>query len=288
MTESSEAKTNLWVFGNPDSTKFGFETEASLVKYLRGEVFSKENGRYRHTLKRNDVAVVVLSRKGLAYGHLNIKRSEAPTDADMEAFPKVERVYLVGTAVLYEFPVTLSSLSIKGLQFGYPLSLSEFESILVSAGSLTSFSSGVTLPVNEIELGRVLREVQQRLYQSKFRSALLNAYGSKCAISGCQVSEVLEAAHIDPWCNSGSNDISNGLLLRADIHTLFDRNFIGIDPETVSVVLRESIRNTEYGQFHGARLSLPTQDVARPSLQLLKSRWEDFRARMMSDSDTYS
>src|ERR1700722_13605652 len=69
---------------------------------------------------------------------------------------------------------------------------------------------------------RIRRTIVQRRGQAKFRNALLEAYGSRCAISGCGALEVLEAAHICPYQGSATNHVTNGLLLRADIHTLFD------------------------------------------------------------------
>jgi hypothetical protein len=67
---------------------------------------------------------------------------------------------------------------------------------------------------------RVLREVVQRRGQQKFRKALIAAYGGRCAISGCPVTPLLEAAHITPYLGPDTNSITNGLLLRADLHTL--------------------------------------------------------------------
>jgi hypothetical protein len=61
----------------------------------------------------------------------------------------------------------------------------------------------------------------------EFRAALMKAYRGRCAISGCDVSHVLQAAHIDPVARGGRDDIGNGLLPRADLHNLFDKHSSG-------------------------------------------------------------
>lgn len=69
---------------------------------------------------------------------------------------------------------------------------------------------------------RELRAVFLRRGQEKFRKDLINAYKSRCAVTGCNIVEILEAAHIIPYRGEHTNRCNNGLLLRADIHTLFD------------------------------------------------------------------
>lgn len=246
-----------------------------LTNYLQGDVFTEEFGRYRQTLIR-DADIIVLSREGLAYGHLDIDRRVVPNNDDRKAYPKVKQAYLVRTATLYAEPVRLSDLSITGLSYGHRLTEEQFDSLLNAAVETTEISSGVRLPESTIELERILREVRQRLGQSEFRQTLLTTYGNKCAISGCQVVDVLEAAHIDPWCNAGSNDPSNGLLLRADLHTLFDRDLIGIEPDSLSIHIARSIRDTEYGQFHDVKMRTPNDQNLTPEPEALKQRWATF------------
>jgi len=59
----------------------------------------------------------------------------------------------------------------------------------------------------------------------------MNAYERRCAITGCTIDHVLEAAHISPYLGEHTNHVTNGLLLRADIHTLFDRGLIKVDSD---------------------------------------------------------
>ena len=89
---------------------------------------------------------------------------------------------------------------------------------------------------------RALREVVQQRGQPAFRRALLAAYGERCAITGCDAEDALEAAHIIGYPGPDTQHVSNGLLLRADIHTLFDLGLVAICPDTLRVALVPSLR----------------------------------------------
>lgn len=92
---------------------------------------------------------------------------------------------------------------------------------------------------------RVAREIAIRRGQTVFRRQLLNAYGC-CAMSGSTVIETLEAAHIVPYQGPGTNHPSNGLLLRADLHTLFDLGLLAIASETLTILVATQLNGTEY------------------------------------------
>lgn len=119
---------------------------------------------------------------------------------------------------------------------------------------------------------RRLAEVVQRQGQAEFRHALLAAYDGRCAISNCAVETVLEAAHIMAYEGPTTNSVQNGLLLRADLHTLFDAGLISVEPETYMVEVDAAIRSSEYGQFHGRQLRLPAAVGQRPSARALRAR----------------
>ncbi len=97
---------------------------------------------------------------------------------------------------------------------------------------------------------RAVAEVVRRRGQAKFRAALLEAYGGRCAITGCDAVDALEAAHILPYRGDHSNHPSNGLLLRADLHSLFDLGLIAIDEE-LRVIVAPRLALTEYGALSG-------------------------------------
>ena len=87
---------------------------------------------------------------------------------------------------------------------------------------------------------------------------------------------VLEAAHIRPYLGENDHHPENGLLLRSDVHTLFDLDLLGIDPSTLLVELHPTLAE-EYGDLAGKALGCP--DDRRPSPEALRSRYEQFRQR---------
>jgi len=117
---------------------------------------------------------------------------------------------------------------------------------------------------------------------SKFRRNVLGAYGNRCSISGCPVVIVLEAAHIAPHAGSASDVVSNSLLLRRDLHALFDAHLLGIDPDRMTVHFSPSIRKlgyTEYLQLEGGQASIrePGLDIHKPDRRLLWKHWKQFQ-----------
>ena len=113
-------------------------------------------------------------------------------------------------------------------------------------------------------------EVEQRIGQLEFRAALMRAYRNRCAVTGCDIEEVLQAAHIQPVSKKGSHSLSNGILLRADIHNLFDRGLLTIDKHYVVQLDPVVRRSVMYKALHGKKLkAIPLQLIDRPSKFLL-------------------
>ncbi|MGE8464498.1 MAG: HNH endonuclease [Pseudomonas capeferrum] len=90
-----------------------------------------------------------------------------------------------------------------------------------------------------------------RPQQGNFRSALFLRYGGACCITGCKVDTLLEAAHIIPYRGDQTDDVTNGLLLRVDLHRLFDAHLVTINPNTLAVEVASTIEDTEYREYHG-------------------------------------
>lgn len=112
---------------------------------------------------------------------------------------------------------------------------------------------------------KTARMVRDRPGQPKFRSDVRSVYGNCCCITGCSIPAVLECAHIDPYLAPGSDNTRNGLLLRADIHTLFDRHLISIDPDTLKIHVSARIRvEGGYGYLHEKFLRLPKDKSHHP------------------------
>jgi len=124
---------------------------------------------------------------------------------------------------------------------------------------------------------RALRGIVARQGRAEFRQALIDAYLGRCAISGCNVIAVLEAAHLRPYRGPESNKVTNGLLLRADIHTLLDYRLLAVDPATRRVRLSVQLAGSQYEAFAGIPLAEPTAASQRPDQRVLDVMWHDFQ-----------
>lgn len=114
-----------------------------------------------------------------------------------------------------------------------------------------------------------------RLGQGAFRVLVTDAYARRCAITGERTLPALEAAHIKPFAKSGPNQTANGLLLRSDLHKLFDLGYISVTPDLaveVSRKIKEEFDNgRDYYALHGQNLAvIPPTDNDRPSTQFLE------------------
>ncbi len=83
-------------------------------------------------------------------------------------------------------------------------------------------------------------------------------------------------SRIHPCRGEGTNHVANGLLLRADLHTLFDCNLLAVDPDGMRVVVAPSIRGSPYGKLHRRALRPRTDGRPEPSAEALRLRFEDF------------
>ena len=113
----------------------------------------------------------------------------------------------------------------------------------------------------------ILGYLRRRLGQGKFRRDLLKAYGGVCCVTGCSVRPLLEAAHIYPYRGKQTNHVTNGLLLRADIHSLFDLGLIAVRPDSTLDVC-QSLSGTEYAKLK--KLVPPLKASEAPSSKALE------------------
>lgn len=120
---------------------------------------------------------------------------------------------------------------------------------------------------------RVLVSIARRQGRPKFRRELLAAYDGRCAVTGCSLQAILEGAHIKPYRGDHTNHVTNGLLLRADIHTLFDLRLLRVDPTRWTVDVSVQARPS-YGSFHGQTLHLPASAHLRPDLEAVRQHYE--------------
>lgn len=126
----------------------------------------------------------------------------------------------------------------------------------------------------EEERERVWVERLSRKRQAKFRERLIDLYG-RCPLSGCTTLRALEAAHVDPITNNGIDADNNGILLRADLHKLFDADLLAINPADGRVHIAPSCK-ADYGRFARGLVFVPPP--GGPDLLKFDGRWEAFRA----------
>ena len=119
--------------------------------------------------------------------------------------------------------------------------------------------------------------IRPRLGQGAFRVAVTEAYGRQCAISDGKVLPALDAAHIKPYAEGGLHTESNGILLRKDIHSVFDAGYATIDEKyrfSVSNKIKDIFNNgEEYLRLHGKALRLPNRRTDWPDTTFL--RWHN-------------
>lgn len=123
---------------------------------------------------------------------------------------------------------------------------------------------------------RQLKAISIRRGQRDFRDRLLAAWKRRCVVTECRVEGLLEAAHITPHSEGTGYRTSNGLLLRSDIHTLYDVGLLSID-QYMRVHLAPALLASEYKPFEGKRIERrPEVSADAPSQDALKARHAKF------------
>ena len=121
--------------------------------------------------------------------------------------------------------------------------------------------------------------MRRRMGQGAFRILVTDSYERRCAVSGEHTLPVLQAAHIRPVTIGGEHQVSNGLLLRSDIHTLFDRGYVTVSPDykfAVSPRLDSDWQNGKvYYGLAGKTIQLPRDKSCWPSQQTLEWHSEE-------------
>lgn len=128
----------------------------------------------------------------------------------------------------------------------------------------------------EKQIKTIEKKAKSRLGQADFREALIVVYESCCAISGCSVDAVLSAAHIWDYSLSQCQEVWNGILLRADLHLLFDRHLLRIFPGNPPIVMLDTeLQQSEtYKHFHLQALRLPKSFDDNRTNGVLRGRWD--------------
>jgi HNH endonuclease len=124
---------------------------------------------------------------------------------------------------------------------------------------------------------KTLAAIRRRRGQRAFRDKLRVRYEDKCVVTDCALVDLLEAAHIDPFRSDVDHHAANGLLLRADMHTLFDLYLMSIDPEGLTVALHPQALSAGYGNYEGKVLF---NNGKTPSKAALGRHWQMFLERL--------
>lgn len=149
------------------------------------------------------------------------------------------------------------------------------------AGAAGPGTIGVQLPLTVGSPERFGEPVltRPRLGQGTFRMAVTGAYARACAVTLEHSLPALEAAHIRPYAEGGAYEVPNGLLLRSDIHKLYDKGYVGVTPEyrfMVSRSLKDDFSNgRSYYPLHGREIKLPDRVEERPSPEWLTWHMEE-------------
>ena len=184
---------------------------------------------------------------------------------DLHFFPEHEQ---------WPTPSSFSANIVQGKSFTYP-----GEDLIVDAAVLhilnrDDFSTNTNENFeNQRSMFGTPRMVAPRLGQGGFREFVQEAYARQCAVTHHQILPTLQAAHILPVSEGGPHRVDNGLLLRSDVHTMFDRGYIAVDEEfrlRVSSRLRTEFGNgEEFYSKEGNVIALPLTTGNRPSAEFL-------------------
>ncbi|HHR0587546.1 TPA: HNH endonuclease [Klebsiella oxytoca] len=186
-----------------------------------------------------------------------------------ESYKEIENVSM--DELMHQTPRYNGQMSIQEVNLAWAMGMLNYHSNMVI--SIESRAADENTPILSAEDQRkiVERQIKQRRGQQKFRNQLLDL-NPVCAVTECSLVDILEAAHIEAYRNDSHNHISNGLLLRSDIHTLFDLNLCAINPDTKCIHFSQGPLEHGYQQFEGSSINV----THKISLEALKKRWGEF------------
>lgn len=106
--------------------------------------------------------------------------------------------------------------------------------------------------------------------QAGFREELMQAYSGSCALTGYDLDLALDAAHVRRYYGRHTNFVQNGILLRKDLHRLFDNGVFGIRPDDLSIAINDRAKHSKYAELSEMRLRTPADRSLGPAPNLLK------------------
>ena len=250
-------------------------------------VFPKPGGRVWYDDQRNIHQRIFDSSESVDYDFMGSNPESAQNRWLREAYEhQIPIVYFLGIApmrydvIMPTFVTDWNANRLKSqLTFGYPL-----QDALTDETTL-SYSRHLELP-DEDTRRYALGMAKQRLHQTSFREALVQAYGGRCAVSRIPEPLLLDAAHIIPDrdVKLGLPVVPNGLPLSKIHHAAFDSNLIGIDPD-YRIHVSDRLLNNRDGplleslkQLKGEKILLPNRNEDWPDPDRLGLRFEQFRS----------
>lgn len=155
--------------------------------------------------------------------------------------------------------------------------------MLSQSTTVTRTNTGAPSTDAELEASRelVLTQIRQRQGPVDLRQRLLKGYLGCCAISGCDLVETLDVVLIIPSNLPPATQAANALLLRTDLHTLFDLYLLTIDPTTLTVVIAPELRRSTYADLDGQVVKVPTEGELAPDRRMLAFHYDRMRARVI-------
>jgi putative restriction endonuclease len=171
-------------------------------------------------------------------------------------------------------PPSFSANIVQGKSFTFPGEDDVIDAVVQRIVSREDWSTGFRGDVENLgPTHGSPRLVTPRLGQGAFKAIVQEAYVRRCAITNHKILPTLQAAHILPVAHGGQHRIDNGILLRSDVHTMFDRGYIGIDEDfrlRVSPRLRSEFGNgDEFYTKEGQVVTLPSVTNNQPSTEFL-------------------
>ncbi|MEU3494486.1 HNH endonuclease [Kitasatospora cineracea] len=155
----------------------------------------------------------------------------------------------------------------------------EWEKLKAAIGATTGAEAAVTVTEATRELvgGHRTSTARVRIGQGPFRAALLERHGNVCAFTGPTPMPALEAAHLYSYAATGEHNVGAGLLLRRDVHRLFDMGLIAVDPATLAIDLTPELRQYPvYAQLHGQPV---LAKLGKDHRQFLGEHWDMHRGQ---------
>lgn len=137
----------------------------------------------------------------------------------------------------------------------------------------------ITKRTERNRLERQRENVERWSRDGRFRTDVLDLYGSTCVVSGCSALDAIDAAHLAGVGNAGEDKPDNGIVFRADLHRLFDANpaRMAICPKGMTVHFSEECRD-HYASYEGRVIELPK---GGPQARAFHAHWKQFQKRRL-------